>query len=205
MPFRPGSPSVVLVFENVREDIHYANEWHRVPGVGNLLGPKAETLAAVLLAQELHVVMIYRFQAWCRSNRIPLVPLLCRRLTMLLGGVSIGDQVQIGPGLLINHGHVVIDGEVSIGRECSLAPFVTLGLNTGGPDVSFAGPRLGDKVFVGTGAKILGGVQIGDNARIGANAVVMIDVPAHHTAVGVPAHTIPHEFVLGPVVRKEDR
>ena len=188
------------MFENVREDIRIGVSWHSVPGVRNRLGPKAETVAAVLLSNELHVVLIYRFQAWCRQSGLPFIPGFCRKLTMLFAGVSIGDRVTIGPGLLMNHGHVIVDGVVTIGANCSLAPFVTLGLNTGGPDVSFEGPKLGHFVFVGTGAKILGAVSIGDNARIGANAVVMSDVPSNCTAVGVPARVIPHAFPLGPAV-----
>ena len=175
--------------------------WHSVPGVRRVLGPRAESIASVVLSAELQVVLVYRLQAWLRARHVPVLPILCRRLTMLLAGVSIGDQVSIGPGLLMNHGHVVIDGTTTIGPLCSIAPFVTIGLNTGGPDVSFEGPRIGKFVFIGTGAKLLGPITIGDNARIGANAVVLGDVPANTTAVGVPARCIPHERPLGPAVR----
>lgn len=192
------------MFENSREDIRLGVAWHSVPRVRAALGERAETVAAVALSAELQVVLIYRFQAWARAMRIPLLPNLSRRLTMLLAGVSIGDQVAIGPGLLMNHGHVVIDGTTTIGPLCSVAPFVTIGLNTGGPDVSFAGPTIGKFVFIGTGAKILGPVSIGDNARIGANAVVLNDVPPDCTAVGVPARVLPHAHPLGPVAAAED-
>lgn len=186
------------MFENVREDIRVATQWHEVPIARRLFGETGARVAAVLLSPELQTVLIYRFQAWTRRKRIPLVPNLCQRLTMLLAGVSIGDYTTIGPGLLLNHGHVVIDGFTGIGRNCSIAPFVTIGLNTGGPDPSLEGPRVGDSVFIGTGAKILGPVRIGDNARIGANAVVLHDVPANSTAVGVPARVLEHEYPLGP-------
>ena len=189
------------MFESVREDIRLGVEWHAVPGVRRLFGPGAERVAVLLLSSELQVVLIYRFQAWARRAGIPVVPNLCRRLTMLLAGVSIGDRVSIGPGLLLNHGHVIIDGETTIGPLCSIAPFVTIGLNTGGPSVTFEGPTIGRFVFIGTGAKILGRVSIGDNARVGANAVVLADVPANTTAVGIPARHIPHETPLGPTVR----
>ncbi|MGE0598341.1 MAG: serine O-acetyltransferase [Dehalococcoidia bacterium] len=192
------------MFETVREDIRLGVAWHSVPGVRRLLGEQAETVAAVLLSAELQVVLIYRLQAWAKANHIPLVPNLCRRLTMILAGVSIGDRVSIGPGLLMNHGHVVIDGVTTIGPLCSIAPHVTLGLNTGGPDVSFEGPKIGKFVFIGTGAKILGNVTIGDNARIGANAVVLVDVPENCTAVGVPARIIAHESPLGRAISSDD-
>jgi len=186
------------VFENVREDIRLGSMWHEVPAVRRVLGEPGARIAAVLLSAELQAVLIYRFQAWTRRKRIPLVPNLCRRLTMLLAGVSIGDYTTIGPGLLLNHGHVVIDGFTHIGRNCSLAPFVTIGLDTGGPDPSLEGPQIGNNVFIGTGAKILGRVRIGDNARIGANAVVLSDVPPDSTAVGVPARVLPHKHTFGP-------
>lgn len=192
------------MFENVREDIRLGVRWHSVPGVRNLLGERAETVAALVLSAELQMVLVYRFQAWLRKRHVPLVPTLCRRLTMLLAGVSIGDQVTVGPGVLMNHGHIIMDGKVTIGALCSIAPFVTIGLNTGGPDVSYEGPSIGNFVFIGTGAKVLGAVTIGDNARIGANAVVLSDVPANATAVGVPARVIPHSFPLGPAAKSDD-
>ncbi len=192
------------MFENVRQDIEIGVRWHSVPRVRSLLGERAEIAAALVLSSDLQVVLIYRLQAWLKSRGVPLVPNLLRRLTMLLAGVSIGDRVRIGPGLLLNHGHVVIDGDTAIGPLCSIAPFVTVGLNTGGPDPSLAGPQLGTFVFIGTGAKLLGPLHIGDNARIGANAVVLQDVPANATAVGVPARILPHSAPLGPVAADDD-
>lgn len=177
-------------------------DWHSVPAVRTWFGPKAEQVASVLLSAELQTILVYRFQAWTRSKGIPIVPGLCRRLTMLLTGVSIGDRVTVGPGVLINHGHVIIDGMTTIGPLCSIAPFVTIGLDTGGSNVSLQGPTIGKFVFIGTGAKVLGPITIGDNARIGANAVVLSDVPPDSTAVGVPARVLPHEHPMGPV-RKE--
>ena len=84
---------------------------------------------------------------------------------MLMGGVAIGDRVEIGPGLLINHGHVVIDGATVIGPLCSVAPFATIGLDTGGPEANFAGPTIGRFAFIGTGAKVLGGITIGRSGQ----------------------------------------
>ena len=190
------------MFENVKQDIDLGVQWHSVPGIRRRFGERAERVTAILLSAELQVVLIYRFQAWARDHHIPLVPNLCRRLTMALASVSIGDSVKIGPGLLLNHGQVIIDGTTIIGALCNVAPFVTIGLNTGGPDASLMGPGIGRNVFIGTGAKILGPVTIGHNARIGANAVVMSDVPENCTAVGIPARIIPHDGVLGPAMKR---
>lgn len=189
------------MFDSVREDVRLGVDWHSLPSVRRIAGRRAEIAAVLILSPELQTVLIYRLQAWLRNHRIPLLPNLLRRVTMMLAGVSIGDRVVVGPGLLLNHGHVVIDGETYIGPECSIAPFVTIGLNTGGPDVAFEGPILGRFVFIGTGAKILGRVHIGHNARIGANAVVLTDVPDNCTAVGVPARIVPHESQFGPAVK----
>ncbi len=186
------------MFENVAQDIEVGTRWHSVPVVRARFGERAERAAAVILSAELQVVLLYRLQAWARARHIPLLPNLCRRLTMLLASVSVGDSVTIGGGLLLNHGQVTIDGQVTIGKFCNLAPYVTIGLDTGGPCPLLVGPTIGNYVFVGTGAKILGPITIGDNSRIGANAVVMRDVPANSTAVGVPARVIPHERPLGP-------
>lgn len=189
------------MFENVAQDIEVGTRWHSVPVIRARFGDRAERAAAILLSAELQVVLIYRLQAWAHARRIPLVPNLCRRLTMLLASVSVGDSVTIGPGLLLNHGQVTIDGRVTIGKFCNIAPYVTIGLDTGGPGPTLVGPTIGNYVFVGTGAKVLGPVTIGDNSRIGANAVVMCDIPANSTAVGVPARVIPHEHPLGPAMK----
>lgn len=191
------------MFETVKEDIRVATPWHPLPIARRLWGERGAQTAAVLLSTSLQVVLIYRFQVWLRGQRIPILPGLCRRLTMAMAAVSIGDTTRIDPGLLLAHGNVVIDGRTWIGPLCTIGPFVTIGLDTGGPDASVMGPQIGRYVFIGTGAKILGPVRVGHNARIGANAVVLIDVPDDSTAVGVPARIIPHEGTLGPAQRPD--
>jgi serine O-acetyltransferase len=106
----------------------------------------------------------------------------------LVTGVEIEPGATIGAGLVIRHGlGIVINKEVRIGRDCQLFQQVTLGLALAGHS---GAPVLGDRVRVGTGAKVLGPVVIGDDAWIGANAVVLHDVPAGTRAVGVPARVI---------------
>jgi serine O-acetyltransferase len=92
---------------------------------------------------------------------------------------------------VIAHGHVVIDGSVDIGRDCLINPWVTIGLS-GSRRWGFdaRGPVIGDRVYIGTGAKILGPITIGDDVRIGANAVVIDDVPGGATVVGAPARVV---------------
>ncbi|HEV2361508.1 MAG TPA: serine acetyltransferase [Acidimicrobiales bacterium] len=100
---------------------------------------------------------------------------------------------SIGPGLFVAHGDSTILNAESIGRNCFIHQRVTIGWDYR----SERSPILGDGVFVGTGASVLGAVTIGDGARIGANAVVLCDVPAGYTAVGVPAKLLPPARATG--------
>jgi serine O-acetyltransferase len=107
----------------------------------------------------------------------------------LLIGAELPPQVRCGPGLVLRHAGrgVVIHPGVRIGSNARIYHRVTLGVaDHGGP------PTLGDDVYLGVGASVLGELRIGDGARIGAGAVVVTrDVPAHHVAVGVPARARP--------------
>jgi serine O-acetyltransferase len=129
---------------------------------------------------------LFRLKAKCQASGIPIVPRLLQRLAMMTAQVSIGDPVLVEPGVYVIHGHVVIDGLTEIGKGTSIGPFVTIGLLSG----NYRGPVIGRYVSIGTGAKILGPVRVGNNARIGANAVVLSDVPEGATAVGVPARIV---------------
>jgi len=93
---------------------------------------------------------------------------------------------EIGPGLFIQHGFATIVAAARVGSDCWINQQVTIGFDSPG-----SRPVLGDRVTVHAGAKVLGGVNVGDGARVGANAVVLHDVPPGHTAVGVPARNLP--------------
>jgi serine O-acetyltransferase len=129
----------------------------------------------------------YRAKARLQARRVPLLPRLAHRLALVLAQVSIGDPVLVASGVYILHGQVVVDGIVEIGPGVVIAPFVTVGLRAG--DVH--GARIERDVNIGAGAKIIGPVRIGAGARIGANAVVVNDVPAGATVVGAPARVVP--------------
>lgn len=94
---------------------------------------------------------------------------------------------EIGPGLFVSHGQCTIFSAERVGANCQVHQGVTVGWDYRGD----RRPIIGDDVFIGAGAKILGAVTVGDKARIGANAVVVCDVPAGATAVGIPARVIP--------------
>lgn len=129
---------------------------------------------------------LYRAKARLQALGVPILPRLCHRLSIGIGQITIGDPVVIGPGLYINHGLVVIDGITEIGPGARIAPFTSIGLVAG----SVVGPTIGADVQVGTGARVLGKLTVGDGAQIGANAVVLRDVEAGATVVGVPAKPV---------------
>jgi serine O-acetyltransferase len=126
---------------------------------------------------------LYRLKARLQALGVPILPRVAHKLAMASAQVSIGDPVIIEPGVYIVHGQIVIDGLVEIGTGAVIAPFVTIGLQAG----NVQGPTIEQHVSIGTGAKLIGPVRIGAGARIGANAVVVDDVPAGITVRGVPA------------------
>ena len=104
-------------------------------------------------------------------------------------GIELSYSVNVGRRLIIEHQHgIVIHGNTVIGDDCIIRQGVTLGIRS--VERPTEAPVLGNRVDVGAGAKILGPVRIGDDAKIGANAVVLCDVPAGATAVGIPAKII---------------
>jgi serine O-acetyltransferase len=110
---------------------------------------------------------------------------LRHRFWSAVTGADVPINSNIGGGLLLPHPNgVVIHPDAVIGPNCLLFQQVTIGSGRGGV------PTLGGQIDVGAGAKIIGGVRVGDHARIGANAVVTTDIPAHATAVGIPARVI---------------
>lgn len=131
----------------------------------------------------------YRFSS--RLIRIPLgvVHLLLAKLAEMLTGITIGVSAKIGRRLTIEHsGAIVVHGNAEIGDDCIIRQGVTIGNRR--QDDPFGAPIIGHRVNIGAGAKVLGRVRIGDDAEIGANAVVLIDVPAGAVAVGVPARIL---------------
>ncbi len=106
--------------------------------------------------------------------------------------MTIGRNVRIGGGLNLVHGQVVVDGVTTLGRDVTISPFVVVGLSNGSRSfLDFSGPSIGDEVYIGAGARVLGHIRVGDRVKIGANAVVLADVPDGHTAIGIPARALP--------------
>jgi serine O-acetyltransferase len=130
--------------------------------------------------------VLYRFKAALQRRGVPLLPRLAHRLALITGQVSIGDPVLVHPGLCLLHGQVVIDGFVEVHPGVVISPFVTIGLQPS----DIAGPTIEREVRIGTGAKVLGPITVGAAAVIGANSVVLDDVPEGATVVGAPASPV---------------
>ena len=125
----------------------------------------------------------YRAKARLQALGVPVLPRIAHRLAMMLAQVCIGDLVVMQPGVYIAHGQVVMGGVVEIRRRVTIFPWVTIGLRAGNWD----GPKVGKGVSIGTGAKLIGPITVGDRAQIGANAVVVNDVDPQTTVTGAPA------------------
>ena len=134
-----------------------------------------------------------------RGPRIFLVSKLLRiatrvlhRIASLISGTQIDIEGRVGPGLYIGHGgKVVVHPEAVLGRDCNLSTGVVIG-QAGRGDLRGV-PTIGDRVYIAPGATIIGHIRIGDDAAVGANAVVTKDVPPMGVAVGIPARVISME------------
>ena len=128
----------------------------------------------------------YRLRTTLMRRRIPVLPRLLHRFSMITSQVMIGDPVLMHPGVYLIHGQVVIDGIIEIGSGAVIGPWVTIGLQA----ENVLGPTIGREVAVGSGALVIGPLTVGDGARIGAGAVVVGDVEPGATVVGVPAKAV---------------
>ena len=142
-------------------------------------------LEIFLTNQGVHAILSYRIAHLFYLNNFRFLAKLISQISRFFTGIEIHPAAIIGKGLLIDHGMGVVIGEtVIIGDECTIYQGVTLGaLET---VKGKRHPTLHNGVFVGAGAKILGNIEIGNGAKIGANAVVLSDVPSYATAVGIP-------------------
>jgi serine O-acetyltransferase len=142
------------------------------------------------------VMVVYRFGRWrytvpWRPVRMPLSMLyrVLKFFSEMLLGAELPCEAVIGRRFVIEHiGGIVVSGDAVLGDDCVIRNGVTIGLRNRGVRGS---PRLGNRVDIGAGAKLLGPIHIGDDTVIGANAVVMRDVPANSIAAGVPARIVP--------------
>ncbi|MEL7051451.1 MAG: serine O-acetyltransferase [Cyanobacteria bacterium J06634_6] len=146
-------------------------------------------LEVAFLYPGFQALVLHRFAHWLWNVGIPFIPRLISHLARALTGIEIHPGARIGCGVFIDHGMGVVIGETAIVGDLSLIyQGVTLGGT--GKESGKRHPTLGTGVIVGAGAKVLGNLQIGNGARIGAGSVVLRDVPAECTVVGVPGRIV---------------
>jgi serine O-acetyltransferase len=137
----------------------------------------------------IHALIAHRTAHALDAAGVPLLPRLISMVTRMLTGIEIHPAAQIGSGLFIDHGTGVVIGETAdIGNDVTLYQGVTLGGT--GFATGKRHPTVQDNVTIGSGAKLLGPITIGHGAKIGANSVVITDVPPHSTVVGNPGHPV---------------
>jgi serine O-acetyltransferase len=166
------------MFRTIHEDLCRKAAWYG-------LSPTPSVLLRMWFSDGSTAQLLYRAMRFCQTHGLKPLALLLYRLNATVGHAVIGRDAEIGPGLVMVHSLcIVINREVRAGKNLVLEHGVTIGAEKG------RSPVLGDNVFVGAGAKILGGVRIGSDVKIGANAVVTRDLPDGATAVGIPARVV---------------
>src|ERR1041385_5839305 len=145
----------------------------------------ARTFLRICFNEGSSAQILYRLMRFCQTRRLKILALIIYRLNAIIAHAVIGRDAEFGPGLIILHSFgIVINSEVRAGRNVVLEHGVTIGAEKG------HSPILGDNIFIGAGAKIIGAIRIGSDVKIGANAVVVKDLPDGATAVGVPARIV---------------
>jgi serine O-acetyltransferase len=134
-------------------------------------------------------VLAHRVAHALHDARVPLVPRVIAYTARALTGVEIHPAANVGDGLFIDHGMGVVIGETAdVGNDVTLYQGVTLGGT--GFATGKRHPTVGDNVTIGSGAKLLGPIEVGHGAKVGANSVVITDVPPNSTVVGNPGHVV---------------
>ncbi|OAA90022.1 serine O-acetyltransferase EpsC [Clostridium ljungdahlii] len=149
-------------------------------------------LEVFILYPFIHALIQYRISHFFYKKKCFFIARLISQIARGLTGIEIHPGAKIGKGLFIDHGMGVVIGETAeVGDNVTLYHGVTLGGT--GKDTGKRHPTVGNNVFIGSGAKLLGPIVVGDNVKVGANSVVLKDIPANCTVVGIPAKVVKAE------------
>jgi serine O-acetyltransferase len=163
-----------MICRTFLQDLRAKAEWY-----------ETTSLVRALLSDGTTATALYRAMRWCQRLRLSPLAAILYRLNAFISHAVIGRGAEFGPGFVILHSiGVVINSQVRAGSDVVIEHGVTIGAEKG------QSPVLGDHIFIGAGAKIIGPVRIGSYVKIGANAVVTRDVPDGATVVGVPARVV---------------
>jgi serine O-acetyltransferase len=164
-------------------------DWARLSSQSGLVGAKRGFLAA--LSPRFAPVVLIRVSRLLHVRNFSRAAKLVSLINFVVFGIEVSPRIPIGPGLIIPHTHGSVIGAASIGANVTIFQQVTLGAKYG--DYVFqpsTRPVIHDDVVLSAGAKVIGAVVVGSGSVVGANAVVLDDVPQNHIAVGVPAIAI---------------
>ena len=177
-----------MFFKALRQDIKSIKE----------RDPAARSSAEVfLLYSGVRALISYRFSHWLHKKKLFFLARYVSQRSRKKTGIEIHPAAQIGRGFFIDHGMGVVIGEtVEIVDNCTIYQGVTLGGT--GKDRGKRHPTIGNNVMICAGAKVLGPLKVGDNCKIAAGAVVLCELPANSTAVGVPARVVSRDGVKLP-------
>ena len=148
---------------------------------------RPQAIFKVLLTDGTMAMIVYRGMQWARRWRLVPLEMVLNRLNSICCNCIIGRGAEFGPGFVLIHATgVVINGRVTGGENVLIEHQVTIGAERR------QSPKIGSNVFIGAGAKLIGEITVGNHSRIGANAVVLDDVPAFATVAGIPARVVRH-------------
>ena len=177
-----GLSAIARVARELREDVSAARD--RDPAA------RAAGTAEILLTYPgVHAILAHRISHALHEAAVPVVPRFVANVSRILTGVEIHPAARIGSDFFVDHGAGVVVGETAeIGDRVTLFQGVTLGGT--GFATGKRHPTVEDNVTIGSGAKLLGPIRVGHGAKIGANSVVIHDVPPNSTVVGNPGHPV---------------
>ncbi len=165
------------MFENLKADLRASQE--------DRVLEKGMGLWRVFFRMETPAIVCYRFGNWVEKVNVPVVSQVLgivagvlQRFVQILIGIYISPDAEIGPGLVIHTPFGIVVGPNKIGAHCTIQNGVVIAAGTRG---------IGDNVYFGAGAKVMGGAKIGNNVVVAANSLVLTDVPDNMTVIGVPA------------------
>jgi serine O-acetyltransferase len=174
---------VALLKADAARQLHFAGE--KGAQVGTL------RLLRMLPSPRFVPVVLYRLSHWCGGHRLRPVGKIFSLMNFVIFGLEIGVDCEIGPGLYFPHTSGTVIGAQRIGANAVIYHNVTLGAKE--PDLAYdpgKRPEVGDDVFLGSGAKILGGISLGHRSVVGANSVVLHSVPEGAVVAGIPAKIV---------------